>query len=141
MQYSEEDIKKVVEYAGPLGIDVVIELDVPAHSAAIGESHPEHVACFHKSPSADYSNEPPAGQLRLDAATQNFTSNLFKALMKNVKSSYMHQGGDEPNAACYVSDLKRSNQCSLTNLPLSLGTRQRYPSGSQNSRSHPPECI
>ncbi len=102
MRYTEAEVQNVIGSAAALGIDVVLELDVPAHSAAIGASHPELLACLAKTPWPTYANEPPAGQLRLNAAALNFTRGVFQALMPNLQSKYVHQGGDEPNAACYV---------------------------------------
>ena len=43
--YSPADVKKVISYAESLGIRVVIEIDMPAHTASIGKSHPDLMMC------------------------------------------------------------------------------------------------
>ncbi|KAJ7863518.1 beta-hexosaminidase [Mycena olivaceomarginata] len=78
--YSPADVQDIVSYAASHGIDVLMEIDSPGHTAIIAESHPEHIACPLASPWSTFANEPPAGQLRL--AT----------------------GGDELNTECYTKD-------------------------------------
>ncbi|KIJ61060.1 glycoside hydrolase family 20 protein, partial [Hydnomerulius pinastri MD-312] len=62
--YSESDVQYIVAYAAARGIDVLLEIDTPGHTAIIGTTYPDYVACFDASPWATYANEPPAGQLR-----------------------------------------------------------------------------
>jgi hypothetical protein len=105
-QYYPAQVKEVIQFANAWGVDVIIEIDVPGHSAAIGESHPEHVACFH-----DFWNggkavavEPPAGQLRFaNAATTNFTTSVIASVLNLTTSQYFSHGGDEVNQNCFVS--------------------------------------
>ncbi len=102
--YTEGDVQYIVALAASYGIDVVVEIDVPGHTASIGASHPEHVACYETDWTID-AVEPPSGQLRFaNAVTTNFTTGIFDALLPNLKSSYVNHGGDEINKACYVSD-------------------------------------
>jgi len=88
------------------GIDVVLEIDTPGHTATIAETHPGLIACFEKSPWWTYSNQPPAGQLRFasEAAT-DFTKGLFESVLDSVESQYFGTGGDEINEKCMVSCL------------------------------------
>ena len=100
-------------------------MDSPGHSAAIGESHPEHIACFHASDwsavaggtlefifksfrlvlTHAYFVEPPSGQLRIASNdTTNFTSELFSALAGMFPSTLLSTGGDEVNLPCYETD-------------------------------------
>lgn len=89
------------------GIDVLLEIDIPGHTAAISASHPEHVACSQASPWGDFAAQPPAGQLRLaSSATTNFTSNLLSAIATVLPSSLFSTGGDELNTNCYTQDLQ-----------------------------------
>ncbi|KAJ7838793.1 beta-hexosaminidase [Mycena olivaceomarginata] len=103
--YSPADVQDIVSYAASHGIDVLMEIDSPGHTAIIAESHPEHIACPLASPWSTFANEPPAGQLRLASpATVNFTAGLFTAAAKVLPSKYFSTGGDELNTECYTKD-------------------------------------
>ncbi|KAK7023082.1 beta-hexosaminidase [Favolaschia claudopus] len=115
--YSPADVQSIVSYAAAHGIDVVMEIDSPGHTAIIAESHPEHVACNQASPWSTFANEPPAGQLRLATpGTVNFSAALFTAAARVLPSKLFSTGGDELNTQCYKSDaqtqadLKKSGQ-------------------------------
>ncbi|KAF9265254.1 N-acetylhexosaminidase [Marasmius fiardii PR-910] len=101
--FSPNDIQDIVTYAAQRGIDVVMEIDNPGHTASVGFSHPEHVACFEGT--GDTVGEPPAGQLRLASdATLNFTLDVLSAVASKLPSKFFHTGGDEVNAPCYNED-------------------------------------
>ncbi|KAI5118086.1 hypothetical protein M0805_007736 [Coniferiporia weirii] len=103
--YTAEDVADIVAYAGERGIDVLMEIDTPGHTAIIGEAYPEHVACYDKPPWATYANEPPAGQLRLASpATTAFTASLLSAAARLTPSTLFSTGGDELNTPCYTDD-------------------------------------
>ncbi|KAI0823997.1 N-acetylhexosaminidase [Trametes gibbosa] len=117
MVYSPKDVEDIVAYAGARGIDVMIEIDTPGHTAIISAAHPEHIACAQESPWTTFANEPPAGQLRIASpATTNFTAGLLSAVARMFPSSLLSTGGDELNTECYVqdaetqADLKASGQ-------------------------------
>ncbi|KAG9008520.1 N-acetyl-glucosamine-6-phosphate deacetylase [Tulasnella sp. JGI-2019a] len=111
--YSIADVKAIVQYAGERGIDVVMEIDTPGHTAAIADSHPDFIACNNAMPWTSYANEPPAGQLRLASKDViNFTAELFTSVVQNLPSKYFSSGGDEINANCYTSDAQ--TQAELT---------------------------
>lgn len=87
------------------GIDVLLEIDTPGHTAIIAESHPEHIACKESTPWGDFAAEPPAGQLRLASPeTQNFTASLLSSIAKVLPSKLFSTGGDELNTKCYTDD-------------------------------------
>ncbi|KAG8770215.1 N-acetyl-glucosamine-6-phosphate deacetylase [Ceratobasidium sp. 428] len=105
--YTQQDVKDIVTYAAQRGIDVMLEIDTPGHTSAIGESHPEYIACRYAPPWATHANEPPAGQLRLASPTvQKFTADLFSAVLSPLKGfgTLFSTGGDEINAKCYAED-------------------------------------
>ncbi|EIW52408.1 N-acetylhexosaminidase [Trametes versicolor FP-101664 SS1] len=105
MVYSPGDVQDIVAYAGARGIDVMVEIDTPGHTAIISAAHPEHIACAEASPWTTFANEPPAGQLRLASpATTNFTADLLASVARMFSSSLMSTGGDELNTECYVQD-------------------------------------
>ncbi|GAA5866405.1 hypothetical protein JCM1840_001305 [Sporobolomyces johnsonii] len=123
--YGPEDVKEVQRVAGGLGITVLLEIDMPGHTASVQYSHPDYIACFEASPWATYANEPPSGQLRLgDEAVLEFSKTLVKSATAMLDSKYFSTGGDEINTACYTSDpvtgrILNSSSSSLDDL---LGT-------------------
>ncbi|KAK8843396.1 hypothetical protein IAR55_007053 [Kwoniella newhampshirensis] len=103
--YTEEDVKEIVKYAGERGIDVLLEIDTPGHTAAIALSHPDHIACFESTPYKQFAHQPPAGQLRFaDQATTTFTEAVLADVAGLAKSRYMSTGGDEINMNCMSED-------------------------------------
>ncbi|KAI0671138.1 N-acetylhexosaminidase [Trametes maxima] len=119
MVYSPSDVRDIVSYAGARGIDVMIEIDTPGHTAIISAAHPEHVACAQASPWGTFANEPPAGQLRLaSAATTNFTANLLAAVARMSPSTLLSTGGDELNTECYAQDPETQADLKATNRTL-----------------------
>ncbi|KAF8195383.1 glycoside hydrolase family 20 protein [Pholiota molesta] len=111
--YSSADVQDIVTYAGARGIDVLVEIDTPGHTAIISTSHPEHIACAQATPWENFANEPPAGQLRLASqATTNFTANLVASIARTLPSTLFSTGGDELNVNCYTQDAQ--TQADLT---------------------------
>ncbi|KAF9483398.1 N-acetylhexosaminidase [Pholiota conissans] len=103
--YSSADVQDIVSYAGVRGIDVLVEVDTPGHTAVISTSHPEHIACAQATPWENFANEPPAGQLRLASpATANFTAGLLTSIARTLPSMLFSTGGDELNVNCYTQD-------------------------------------
>ncbi|KAH9932733.1 N-acetylhexosaminidase [Epithele typhae] len=110
--YSPDDVKDIVEYAGERGIDVMVEMDTPGHTAIIADAHPDFVACPGATPWATYANEPPAGQLRFANETvTKYIGDVFGAMSKMFPSTLFSTGGDELNTKCY--DIDEPTQASL----------------------------
>ncbi|KAL5522576.1 hypothetical protein ACEPAG_8593 [Sanghuangporus baumii] len=117
--YTLDDVQDIVQYAGERGIDILVEIDSPGHSAAIGESHPEHIACFHASPWSSFAGEPPSGQLRITSSTTtNFTASLFSAVASIMPSSLLSTGGDEINIPCFDSDPETQMALNATGMTI-----------------------
>ncbi|KAG8730538.1 N-acetyl-glucosamine-6-phosphate deacetylase [Ceratobasidium sp. 414] len=118
--YSQADVKDILTYAAQRGVDVMLEIDTPGHTAAIGESHPEHIACFH-APWPGRAPEPPAGQLRLASpAVQKFIADVFSAVLSPLKDlgTLFSTGGDEINANCYAQDRSTQNELKEQKIPI-----------------------
>ncbi|SCZ90115.1 BZ3500_MvSof-1268-A1-R1_Chr1-3g01786 [Microbotryum saponariae] len=102
--YSTSDIKRVQKYANLRGISVLLEIDMPGHTASIADAYPQYVACANQD-WTKYANEPPTGQLKLgDAETRKFASAVVKDASSLMKSPYFSIGGDEINEVCYQID-------------------------------------
>ncbi|KAH7885159.1 glycoside hydrolase family 20 protein [Phlebopus sp. FC_14] len=117
--YSEGDVQYIISYAAARGIDVLLEIDTPGHTAIIATSYPDYVACFDATPWSTYANEPPAGQLRFALPeVANFTASLLSSVAKTLPSSYLSTGGDELNTNCYRDDYPTQQQLNATNMTL-----------------------
>ncbi|KAH9922897.1 N-acetylhexosaminidase [Fomitopsis serialis] len=117
MVYSTSDVQTIVSYAGARGIDVMVEIDTPGHTAVIADAHPDFVACNQARPWASYANEPPAGQLRFTNSTiATWTAGLFTELAKMFPSSIISTGGDEINMPCYDDDEETQKDLNATGL-------------------------
>ncbi|KAG1802560.1 glycoside hydrolase family 20 protein [Suillus subaureus] len=117
--YTASDVQYIVQYAAARGIDVLMEIDTPGHTAIIGATYPDYVACFDAAPWADFANEPPAGQLRFALPeVMNFTASLLSDVAKTLPSSYFSTGGDELNTNCYTDDYPTQQQLNSTGTTL-----------------------
>ncbi|KAG6896990.1 hypothetical protein C0992_004770 [Termitomyces sp. T32_za158] len=95
------------------------EIDTPGHTAAIADSHPEHIACNQALPWSQFANEPPAGQLRLaSSATANFTAEFISAIAQTLPSTLFSTGGDELNTNCYAKDAQTQADLSSSGRTL-----------------------
>lgn len=81
-KYSPADVQAVQEYGALVGVEVVMEIDQPGHTASIWYSHPELIAAFEILPNWDtYAAEPPSGTLKLNStAVYDFLEKLFDDL-------------------------------------------------------------
>ncbi|KAH9832125.1 glycoside hydrolase family 20 protein [Teratosphaeria destructans] len=116
-KYSPDDVKAVQEYGALLGVEVVMEIDNPGHTASIAYSHPDLIAAYQESDWSAYAAEPPSGTLKLNStAVYDFLEKLFDDLWPRLKpyTSYFHLGGDEVNVNAYLlDDTVRSNLSSV----------------------------
>ncbi|KAG2139125.1 glycoside hydrolase family 20 protein [Suillus bovinus] len=124
--YNASDVQHIVQYAAARGIDVMMEIDTPGHTAIIGATYPEYVACLDASPWAEFAGEPPAGQLRFALPeVMNFTASLLTDVTKTLPSHYFSTGGDELNTNCYVDDYLTQQQLNRTGMTLN-GALDRF---------------
>ena len=117
-KYSTDDVRAIQEYGALLGVEIVMEIDQPGHTTAIGFAYPDLIAAFNVQPdNPTYAAEPPSGTLKLnDPAVSQFLQNLFSDLLPRLKplTSYFHLGGDEVNANAYTLDpTVQSNKTSV----------------------------
>lgn len=107
-KYSTEDVRALQEYGALLGVEVVMEIDMPGHTSAVAFAYPDLIAAFNVQPNwSDYCLEPPCGTFKLnDTAVDDFLENLFDDLLPRLKplSSYFHLGGDEVTSNAYTLD-------------------------------------
>lgn len=93
--YSADNVRKVVREAYYRGIRVVPEFDLPGHTRAIGESHPEFMAqCPHWHEPIDPTQD----------AVYEFIEELYKEIFSLFPSDMVHLGGDEVPLDCWKND-------------------------------------
>lgn len=100
--YSLDDLRSIVHYAQARGIEVIPEIDMPAHALSWGKAFKdvvvrcEHVASRQETPQSIYPLDP----------SQNMTFRLIEGILRQVSSvftsPYLHIGGDEVNEQCWA---------------------------------------
>ncbi|KAI9354378.1 glycoside hydrolase superfamily [Pilaira anomala] len=119
--YSEKDVQTVIKHAEGLGIRVIVEIDMPAHTASIAESHPDALICTDVF-WAPYAAEPPAGQLNpVKESTNKLVREIVKEATEVFPDSVYHTGGDEINIPCWelhpdIADYSKKNN--MTTLEI-----------------------
>ncbi|CAH7681249.1 family 20 glycoside hydrolase [Phakopsora pachyrhizi] len=115
--YTADEVKALASYANSRGVEIMLEIDTPGHTAAIGEAYPNLVACKNAQPWVNYAAGPLAGQLRLaDDVVVKFAKDIFQYAASLFPGSLLSTGGDEINKRCYEDDevtqssLKSKNQ-------------------------------
>ncbi|OCK94282.1 glycoside hydrolase family 20 protein [Cenococcum geophilum 1.58] len=108
LTYSPADLKELQYYAAIQGVELILEIDMPGHTASIWYGYPELISAFNIQPDWDtYAAEPPSGTLKLNSSkVDDFLDTLLNDLLPRVKpySAYFHTGGDEVNANAYSLD-------------------------------------
>ncbi|HEY4325445.1 MAG TPA: family 20 glycosylhydrolase [Mucilaginibacter sp.] len=92
--YTQDEIRDVVKYAAERYINVVPEIEMPAHSDAALKAYPE-LMC-----TPDTSVKNPARTTGLYCPTEEtftFLENVLTEVMALFPSKYIHIGGDEAN--------------------------------------------
>ncbi|EPQ29183.1 uncharacterized protein PFL1_03470 [Pseudozyma flocculosa PF-1] len=128
MVYSEDDVRSVIAYAGRRGINVNLEVDMPAHlksgvedislggSDAPAASDAKMIACSDEDNWPSFAAEPPSGQLNLRPTNQStgvpehiaaFARAVLARTASLTPSPYLSSGGDEPNLGCWRADSER----------------------------------
>ena len=85
--YTQEELRELVKYAEERGIEIVPEIEMPAHSEEVLAAYPE-LSCTHEPyKQADFC----VGNV----ATIDFLENVLREVMDVFPSTYIHVGGDE----------------------------------------------
>lgn len=108
--YTQEDLKEIIAYAKIRNVEIIPEIDIPAHSKALVASYP-HLFCY-DNPEANF--EVAVGGKAPDNAlcagketTYEFLENVIKEVAALFPSKYIHIGGDE----CNKSNWKKCSYC------------------------------
>lgn len=129
--YTRAELKEIIRYAGTFGIDVIPEIDVPAHSFATSAWLPE-LKCRVKSADGTYREDISGWNLCLG---NEKTYDLIDALLQEVAEifpyDYIHIGTDEIEMldidGGFVSHSEECEICHAFFSPLGLNTlRERF---------------
>ncbi|KAJ5169569.1 uncharacterized protein N7500_002352, partial [Penicillium coprophilum] len=107
LSYTPQDVEDIQIYGIYRGVEVIIEIDMPGHTTAVGFAYPELVTAFRQQSWHDYCSEPPCGQLKLNSTpVYDFVTKLFDDVLPRVSpySAYFHTGGDEIESSDYLLD-------------------------------------
>ncbi|KAG5538956.1 hypothetical protein RHGRI_019488 [Rhododendron griersonianum] len=112
MQYSAEDVRRVVEFGLEHGVRVLPEIDMPAHTGSWAEAYPEIVACAHMFwwPTGyawddRLASEPGTGQLNpLNPKTYEVIKNVICDVATMFPEPFYHAGADEVVSGCWKAD-------------------------------------
>lgn len=94
--YTQEDIREIVAYAEARNVEIVPEIDVPAHSKVAVLAYPELLQ--DPNDKSKYKSVQHFRKNTIDAGLQSsyiFYENIVKELSQLFPSKYIHIGGDE----------------------------------------------
>lgn len=113
--YTQEEMKEIVQYAGERQIDVIPEIDVPAHSNAALAAYPEYACPVVKTPITVLPGLGGANSEIIFCAgnekTYSFLQDILDEVMEIFPSKYIHLGGDEATKTYW-------NKCPLCQAKL-----------------------
>lgn len=94
--YTQQDIKEIVAYATAKGVEVVPEIEMPAHVMSAIASYPE-LSCFETPIGVPSGGVWPITEIYCAGkeSTFEFLENVLLEVMELFPSKYIHVGGDE----------------------------------------------
>lgn len=106
--YTTADVKEVVDFARVRGIQIIPEIDAPAHAGngwdwGVRKGLGQLSLCINQQPWSYYCGEPPCGQLNpKNNNTYMILEKLYEELLELAGPlDYFHLGGDEVNLECW----------------------------------------
>jgi len=114
--YTQEDIKELVAYAASHHIDIIPEIEIPAHTLAAIAAYP-YLSCS-ESPVKVQEQHSISGELYCvgKESTFEFLEDVFKEAAQLFPSKYIHIGGDEAR----YDNWKRCVHCQKRKADLGL---------------------
>jgi len=94
--YTQEDIKEIVAYANQKGVEVVPEIEMPAHVMSAIAAYPE-LSCFETPIGVPSGGVWPITEIYCAGkeSTFEFLENVLLEVIELFPSKYIHVGGDE----------------------------------------------
>ncbi|MBS2211480.1 family 20 glycosylhydrolase [Carboxylicivirga mesophila] len=95
--YTQEDIKEIVAYAALRNVEVIPEIEIPAHTLAAIAAYP-YLSCTEKELKVPLQHFISRDLYCVGKeSTFEFLNNVFKETFELFPSNYIHIGGDEAN--------------------------------------------
>ncbi|KAK9899280.1 glycoside hydrolase family 20 protein [Cystobasidium minutum MCA 4210] len=104
--YTLKQVKDVFEHANRIGIEVMLEIDVPGHTGSIALSHSDLLSCtdLHWNKNG-VAAEPNPGQLKPTSEDAlKLVKEIFRDIAKVIPGRLLGTGGDEVNKKCFEND-------------------------------------
>ncbi|KAK8938091.1 Beta-hexosaminidase 2 [Platanthera guangdongensis] len=136
MQYSPEDVRRIVGYAMSYGVRVMPEIDVPGHTGSWAEAYPEIVTCANKfwAPAGKpaLAAEPGTGQLN----PLNPKTTLDQLLQTFISKTHPLITGDLNRTAVYWEDVILSPTVKIppSTIPKENTILQTWNNGPNNTK-------
>uniref|UniRef100_A0A1S4GU30 beta-N-acetylhexosaminidase n=1 Tax=Anopheles gambiae TaxID=7165 RepID=A0A1S4GU30_ANOGA len=118
--YTADDVRELTAFAKVRGIQIIPEIDAPAHAGNGWDWGPKHglgelSLCINQQPWSNYCGEPPCGQLNpKNNNTYLILQKLYEELLEIVGPlDYFHIGGDEVNLECWQQHFNDSDMRTL----------------------------
>ena len=122
--YTREEIRELNEYARSHGVEIIPEMEVPGHAAAMVKAYPELFAddLISENSVDTYSLFNAKEKLNIICAGKNGIMDTLKALAEEIiemfpYSKYLHIGGDEAK----ISDWENCRECQRYMKEHSIG--------------------
>lgn len=108
-QYTEEELMDLVAYATSHGVEIIPEIDIPAHVYSWGKSFHQLIVPCHE---YAHTTSKPQDIYLLDISNPqiyHILQLIFQRIHKIFPSTYIHLGGDEINVQCWLNNTKFSS--------------------------------
>ncbi|KAG0174929.1 hypothetical protein DFQ28_003646 [Apophysomyces sp. BC1034] len=116
--YYPSDVFDIINHAKSRGVRVILELDMPAHTASIADSHPNAMTCTDLF-WAEYAAEPPSGQINpISTEAWQLIKDIVKEGTEVFPDTLYHSGGDEINTKCWERDTKIVEYAKTNNMTM-----------------------
>ena len=106
--YTQEEIKDIIKYAEERFIEIIPEIDMPGHTAALIASYPELGTLKEKTEVKKIWGVQDEILIPTEN-TFNFLDNLFREISDIFPSSYVHIGGDEARKKQWIESEEVQN--------------------------------
>ncbi|XP_032306984.1 probable beta-hexosaminidase fdl isoform X2 [Drosophila ananassae] len=115
--YTEQDVREVAEFAKIYGVQVIPEIDAPAHVGNSWDWGPKHgmgelAMCTNQKPWSFFCGEPPCGQLNpYNNHTYLILQRLYEELLQQTgPTDLFHLGGDDVKIGCWAQYFHAKDQ-------------------------------